>query len=253
MNNGKSDRTVSELPPQSRMRQPSAIYNLAYGSSSGVVDTPYTYRIERGFPFNRAGQTVTVASQFQTLGGTQGSAIGLHQPVSQSALTGNKLDPSKTGFLQQGSNVPTFITVPFTFNAGSPTTLTISWPAYPLRRGNRQPWLNISSDTQIPAGSIAITTLVANTQYFFYPYWSEAQKSVGWGGAGNATSAGTPAIAQTVQSDTVLQSQSYQGFVPINTLAFTTPNAGTKTVTGGYTAAGVPDTVTGGGRSYRIL
>jgi len=228
-------------------------HQMAYGGEPVGTDTTYSYRLERGFPFARAGSPVTVASQFKSLGLNAGTAVGLHVPVNQNALTSGQLDPSKPGFLQVGSNVPTFITMPFTLNSTSTTTITISWPATPIRRGSRTTIPFFSSDTAIPAGSILITTLVANTQYFFYPFWSEKAKILGWGGAGNATSAGTPAIAQTVQSDLVLQQQSYQGFVPLNTLAWTTPAAGTKTATGGYSAAGVPDTPTGGGRSYRIL
>jgi len=178
-----------------------------------------------------------------------GSAVGIHQPVSQNALTNGLLDPSKAGFLQFGSNVPTFITVAFTFNATSTTALTISWSATALRRANRT--LTNSSDTAIPAGSISITGLTAATTYWYYPFWSEAAKVVGWAGAGNATSAGSPAIAQTAQSDAVLQAQSFQGFVPMNTLQYTQPAAGTSTATGGY-GSGNPN-ITGGGRSYRIL
>lgn len=234
--------------PAPAVRAPTAI-RLAYGGVPGPTDTPYTYRVERGFPFQRAGQPVVVSSTFNSLKLSTGSSVGLHSPVNQSALTNGLVDPSKTGFVQQGSNVPTFVTVAFTFNATSTTALTISWPATALRRANRT--ITTSSDTAIPAGSISITGLTANTQYFYYPFWSEVAKVVGWGGAGNATSAGSPAIAQTVQSDAVLQASSFQGFVPINTLSFTQPNAGTSTATGGY-GSGNPG-ITGGGRSYRIF
>jgi hypothetical protein len=223
--------------------------NLAYGSSSGVIDTPYTYRMERGFPFQRAGSPVVVSSTFQTLRLSTGSAVGIHQPVNQSALTNGLLDPSKAGFLQQGSNVPTFVTVAFTFNATSTTTLTISWPATALRRANRT--IQFASDTAIPAGSISLTGLTANTTYYYYPFWSEIAKTVGWAGAGNSNSAGSPAIAQKSQTDAVLQAQSFQGFVPLNVLNFTQPAAGTNTQTGGY-ASGNPG-ITGGARSYRFF
>jgi hypothetical protein len=223
--------------------------DMAYGSSSGTVDTPYTYRVERGFPFQRAGKPVVVASQLNTLNMNTGSAVGLHSPVNQSAITNGLLDPSKPGFLQQGSNVPTFVTVAFTFNATSPTALTISWPATALRRANRT--LLAASDTAIPAGTISLTGLTTNTTYYYYPFWSEVAKTVGWAGAGNATSAGSPAIAQTVQSDLVLQQQSNQAFVPLNTLNFTQPNAGASSQTGGY-GSGNPG-ITGGGRSYRVF
>ncbi len=223
--------------------------HLAYGSSSGVVDTPYTYRIERGFPFQRAGSPVVVSSTFQTLRSNTGSAVGFHQPVNQNALTNGLLDPSKPGFLQVGSNVPTFVTVAFTFNATSPTALTISWPATALRRANRT--IQTSSDTAIPAGTISLTGLTTSVTYWYYPFWSEAAKLVGWAGAGNGTSAGSPAIAQTAQSDLVLQSQSYQGFVPLNVLSFAQPGAGSNSQTGGY-GSGNPG-ITGGGRSYRLF
>src|SRR5205085_12184040 len=60
---------------------------LAYGTSGMPVDTPYTYRLERGFPFVRAGKTVVVSSTFNSLRMNTGSAVGLHVPVNQNALT----------------------------------------------------------------------------------------------------------------------------------------------------------------------
>lgn len=223
---------------------------MAYGSSSGTSDTSYTYRLERGFPFQRAGVPVPASSTFNTLKMNTGSAVGLHQPVNQNAVTNGLLDPSKSGFLQLGSNVPTFVTVPFTFNATSTTALTISWPAWPIRRANRTTVPLSSADTAIPAGTISLTGLTTATQYFWYPFFSEVAKILGWAGAGNATSAGSPAIAQTAQSDSVLQFAAFQGFVPLNTLTFTMPASGTLSQTGGY-GSGFPD-LTGGGRSYRI-
>ena len=213
---------------------------MAYGNIGGQAATDNTYRMERGVPFQRRGQAVTANPQFKTL--------ALKAPVVQTALTNGLLDPSKSGFLQKGSNVPTFVTVAFTFNATSTTALTISWPATPIRRANKQAALNISSDTAIPAGSISITGLTANTQYFYYPFWSEAAQVLGWAGAGNATSAGSPAIAQTAQADATVQAAFFQGFVPLNVLTFTQPAAGTLSQTGGY-GSGNPG-ITGGRRGY---
>jgi hypothetical protein len=220
---------------------------LAYGGNS-QPDDMYSYRLSRGFPFQRAGQPVAVSATFNSLKLNTGSAVGLHGPVNQSALSDGLVDPARPGFAQKGSNVPTFVTVAFTFNAGSPTTLTISWPATALRRANRT--LVTSGDTAVPAGSISITGLTANTTYWYYPFWSEAAQVVGWAGAGNSTSAGSPAIAQTLQTDAVLQFASFQGFVPLNTLEFTQPAAGASTATGGYTCN---LNITGGGRSYKIF
>lgn len=240
--------TPPELPtPDAPVRKPVAA-RLAYGGGS-QPDNMFSYRVERGFPFQRAGTPVTVSSTFNSLKANSGSAVGLHGPVNQDALTDGLVDPSRPGFTQKGSNVPTFVTVAFTFNATSPTALTISWPATAIRRANRT--LTFSADTAIPAGSISITGLTANTTYYYYPYWSEGAQTLGWAGAGNATSAGDPAIAQTLQTDAVLQFASFQGFVPINTLQYTQPAAGTSTATGGY-ASGNPN-ITGGGRSYRFF
>lgn len=231
----------------SSKKEPVAM-RLAYGQQSGPVDTPYTYRLERGFPFVRAGSPVVVSSTFNTLRMNTGSAVGLHVPVNQNALTNGLVDPSKPGVLQRGSSVPTFATVPFTFNATSTTALSITWPAWPIKRANKT--LTFASDTTIPAGSIAITGLVANTQYFYYPFWSEAANVLGWAGAGNATSAGSPAIAQTTQSDATVQSAYYQGFVPLNVLTFTQPASGTNTATGGYGSSNPK--ITGGARGYNV-
>jgi hypothetical protein len=212
---------------------------MAYGGGNSQPSQPFeVYRLRRGFPFQRAGGPVTVASTFQSLSLSTGSAVGLHQPVNQNALTNGLLDPSKSGFLQKGSNVQALITIPFTFNATSTTALTISWPATALRRANRT--LLVSFDTAIPAGSISITGLVANIKYYFYPYWSENSKVVGWAGAGGSLSAGSPAIAQTAQSDVTLQQQNYQGFRPLNVCNFTMPAAGTLSQTGGY-GTGLPN------------
>ncbi|HEX8838461.1 MAG TPA: hypothetical protein VF748_16075 [Candidatus Acidoferrum sp.] len=243
--------TLPPTPPTAPVKI-NPIFQLAYGNI-GAGPSSNVYRIERGYPFQRRGVPVTIASQFNALGGKTGSAVGLHSPVNENAITSGQLDPSKPGFLQNGSNVPTFITVAFTFNATSTTALTISWPATPIRRANRQPALNLSFDTAIPTGSISITGLTAATQYFWYPFWSEAGKVLGWAGAGNATSAGSPAISQTAQSDLVLQSAQFQGFVPLNTLTFTMPAAGTSTVTGGYASGAAGLNITGGGRQYRIF
>lgn len=237
-----------KLPPEPPPEQPeekTPIKDLAYSKLGGLslFTQPNLYRLERGRQFTRAGTLVPIASQFK--------ALSLNTSVPQNAVTKGQLDFSQPGFVQKGSIVPTFITVAFTFNAGSPTTLTISWPATAIRRANKQPALNISSDTAIPAGSISITGLSANTTYWYYPYWSEAAQVVGWAGAGNGTSAGSPAIAQTAQSDTVLQAASYQGFVPLNTLQFQQPNAGSSTATGGYNSGNLG--ITGGGRSYKIF
>lgn len=238
--NQQKTQIVIQTDPQTG----SPVLKLAYGAGQAAVDTSYSFRMGRGTPFHRAGVTVTAKAQFKTL--------SLNAPVSQTALTTGLLDPSQPGFLQKGSNVPTFVTVAFTFNATSTTALTISWPATALRRANRQPALNISSDTAIPAGSIALTGLTANTQYFYYPFWSEAAMVVGWAGAGNGTSAGSPAIAQTAQSDVVLQAQAYQGYVPLSSgaLTFTQPNAGTLSQTGGYASGNL--NITGGGRQYTL-
>lgn len=223
-----------ELPqPQPPVPEIPIAKFMAYGGGQPQPSQPYkVHRVSRGFPFQRAGSPVTVASRFNTLGMATGSAVGLHQPVNQTALTNGLLDPSKAGFIQKGSNVQALITIPFTFNATSTTALTISWPATALRRANRT--ILVSFDTAIPAGSISVTGLVAATKYFFYPYWSENSKQVGWAGAGGSLSVGSPAIAQTAQSDVTLQQQNFQGFRPLNVCNFTMPAAGTLSQTGGY-------------------
>src|SRR6267154_1580185 len=234
---------TADTPPAKK--EPIAM-RLAYGQTGGPVDTPYTYRLERGFPFVRAGMPVVVSSTFNTLRMNTGSAVGLHVPVNQNALTNGLVDPSKPGVLQLGSSVPTFVTVPFTFNATSTTALTISWPAWPIKRANRT--LTFASDTTIPSGSISITGLTANTQYFYYPFWSEAAKVLGWAGAGNATRVGSPAIAQTTQADATVQAAYFQGLGPLSVLTFTQPAAGTLSQTGGYGSCNAG--ITGGRRGY---
>ena len=44
-----------------------AVKTMAYTGAWGSPSQPNTYRLERGFPFNRGGQTVAVVPQFRAL------------------------------------------------------------------------------------------------------------------------------------------------------------------------------------------
>lgn len=235
---------IDSLPPDPGIPPISPIKALAYGPFAVASIGPNTFRTERGVPFLRAGQPVAARSQFRTL--------NLNAPVSQLALTNGLLDPSQPGFIQRGSIVPTAVTIPFSLSATT-TSITITWPMWPIKRmavapPTNQPFVSgaFNQSTTIPAGSIAVTSLVAGTTYFFYGFWSEPAQAVGWVIGGT----GSPAIAQTAQSDSLLQTQLAQNHVSFNILRYATPASGTTSATGGY-SSGNPD-ITGGGRTYKV-
>lgn len=84
--------------------------------------------------------------------------------TAQAALTGNFIDPSKSGVLAKGST-------PFTTGAGfsyqaTTTSITWTWKSLVLYRAD-------GTLTAVPDGLQAVTGLVAGTIYYFYPYWRE--------------------------------------------------------------------------------
>jgi hypothetical protein len=93
-------------------------------------------------------------------------------------------------------------------------------------------------------GNIAITGLIANTNYYFYPYWDE--RNPGKVNFLSGAQAGTPPIAWTTPTLTLAQQQALQQFIPLSTgsINVMTPAAGTG---GGTFTNG------GGGGGGRLL
>src|SRR5579863_7331538 len=97
--------------------------------------------------------------------------------ISSAALTGNKVDPTKSGVLMKGSVPPTWSGA-FTY-ASTTSSITWSWSGLAIARAD-------GSTTAVPNGSLAVTGLAAATTYYFYPYWDDALLALNWvaGGAG---------------------------------------------------------------------
>ena len=142
--------------------------------------------------------------------------------VSASALTSNKVDPTKSGVLMRGSVPPTWSGA-FTY-ASTTSSITWSWSGLAIYRAD-------GTQTQISNGSLAVNGLAPATTYYFYPYWDETALALAWvaGGAGN------PANAQAAKTIAAAQQQALQGRIPLSAgaIAAATTSSGTGGGSGG--------------------
>ncbi|HEV2490942.1 MAG TPA: hypothetical protein VGT03_14140 [Candidatus Acidoferrales bacterium] len=142
--------------------------------------------------------------------------------VSATALTSNRVDPTKSGVLMKGSMPPTWSGA-FTY-ASTTSSITWSWSGLVIYRAD-------GTTTAIVNGSLAITGLTPATTYYFYPYWDDAALALAWvaGGAGN------PANAQTAKTIAAAQQQALQGRIPLSAgaIAAATTASGTGGGSGG--------------------
>jgi hypothetical protein len=143
--------------------------------------------------------------------------------VSSSALTANRVDPSKSGVVMRGSVPPTWSGT-FTYNSTT-SGITWSWSALTIYRAD-------GTSTSVPNGSNAVTSLAPGTTYYFYPYWDEAALGINWVAGGS----GTPANAQSSKTNSVAQQQALQGRVPLSQGAMIA--ATTTSGTGGGSGGG---------------
>jgi hypothetical protein len=143
--------------------------------------------------------------------------------VVATALTGNRIDPTKAGVLMKGSVPPTWNGA-FTY-ASTTTSITWSWSGLTIFRAD-------GTTTPIPNGSLAVTGLTPGTTYYFYPYWDETALQLAWVGGG----VGTPANAQTAKTNAAAQQQSLQGRIPLSQGAMVA--ATTTSGTGGGSGGG---------------
>lgn len=143
--------------------------------------------------------------------------------VTTDALTGNKVDPTKSGVLMKGSVPPSWNG---SFSYTSTTSgITWSWSGMQIYRAD-------GSSTAVPDGSLAISGLASTTTYYFYPYWDETANALGWVAGGS----GSPANAQGAKTNSAAQQQSLQGRVPLSQGAMTA--ATTASGTGGGSGGG---------------
>lgn len=146
--------------------------------------------------------------------------------VVTGAITGGKIDPTKTGVLMKGSVPPTWSGA-FTY-VSTTNAITWTWASLTIARAD-------GTTTAVANGSLAVSGLAAGTSYYFYPYWDDAGLALGWVG-GLAGSAGTPANAFGAKVNAAAQQQGLQGRVPLSQGAMIA--ATTTTGTGGGSGGG---------------
>jgi hypothetical protein len=101
--------------------------------------------------------------------------------VNSSALTGNNIDPSKSGMLMKGS-LPPVLTNGFTYTSTT-SSITWNWPSsMAIYRAD-------GTLTSVGAGSQNISGLVSSMPYYFYPCWNETTQALQWIGNSNVASA----------------------------------------------------------------
>ncbi|MGA8024690.1 MAG: hypothetical protein WB990_17085, partial [Candidatus Acidiferrales bacterium] len=91
--------------------------------------------------------------------------------VVTGAITGGKIDPTKTGVLMKGSVPPTWSGA-FTY-VSTTSSITWSWASLAIARAD-------GTTTAVANGSLAVTGLAAGTSYYFYPYWDDPGLALGW-------------------------------------------------------------------------
>ncbi|MGH9702070.1 MAG: Hint domain-containing protein, partial [Candidatus Acidiferrales bacterium] len=129
-----------------------------------------------------------------------GSSFGR---VSQSALSGGSIDPTKSGVLAKGSIPPTWNGA-FTYTSTT-SGITWSWSGLSIFRAD-------GTSTSVPNGSLAVTGLASATTYYFYPYWDDVGHAIAWVAGGS----GSPANALAARTNAAAQQQSLQGNIPLS-------------------------------------
>ena len=143
--------------------------------------------------------------------------------VTSDALTGNKVDPTKSGVLMKGSVPPSWNG---SFSYISTTSgITWSWSGMVIYRAD-------GTSTSVPNGSLVISGLAPGASYYFYPYWDETANALAWVAGGS----GLPANAQSAKTNSAAQQQALQGRIPLSQGAMVA--ATTTSGTGGGSGGG---------------
>lgn len=146
------------------------------------------------------------------------------------ALSNPTVDPTTSQLKSIGSRISS-LTTGFTYTATT-TSVTMYWDGT-----NSSVLLRVYRDDGSVDGPFSgnqlVSGLLANTQYFFYPYFDENFRTVQFVAISGAV--GSPPIAYTATTIQAAQQQLLRGRIPLaGNLAITgitTPNAGTTPAT----------------------
>jgi hypothetical protein len=163
-------------------------------------------------------------------------------PPSQSlqSFGANVINPTTSQIISAGSRTSAIATA--IGYVVQPTTISFYWDG----SHGTQPFKIYRDDGTvfgpfITGSPVTVTGLVANTPYFFYPYWDENLQLIQFATVAGV-GVGTPAIAFTAQNNLAAQQQILRNRISLGALlastGVTTPNVGTITASGGSGGAG---------------
>lgn len=175
-------------------------------------------RLESGRQFLRGGKIVYTDSNYASL--------------PKTALNSSQVIDTTSSVIAKVGSVP--IAVGDSGFSATATTTSIHW-FWDGTNGSSRIIVRRADSTKIaiPKGDLNVTGLVANTMYFFYPFWSVSQSSFGW----VIGTVGSPKVAHAAANANGLAAQKLQDREALSAgaMTFSTPAAGT---TGGTPAGG---------------
>lgn len=151
--------------------------------------------------------------------------------VLQTALTHNKINPSKAGVMSVGCR-PFSITTACQYTQPSPTEIGFYWDGtngsvlFQIYRDDDT--VLTAAEQAVASGNLVVTGLTANTLYYFYPYYDETLGTISF--PTNASGVGTPAVAFTTSNLLAQQQQILRYRIPLWSLlsinGIQTPSSG---------------------------
>jgi len=213
----------SEIPPYNSDANGDPIGNLYSFPSSDVSTTYRLRRVEKAVPYLRSGTSVDTSS----------SVTGV---ATNAVSSGGQLDLAASSVIKTGSTPPSGVTGLFTATA---TTTTITW--YWDGTNGSSPLVIQRADGSffaVPRGSITIGGLVANTTYYFLPFWSTVGGcQIGWviGTVGLPQIAFVSADVNSANAQYYLMQQQLQNREQLTAgfMSYTTPVSGSSSGGGG--------------------